>query len=82
MSQSEARVSFGLQNVIYASDVIYAFLEHNVVAERREAASPEIITTKLSNKIAAQDYESRAPAFGQPRNDALRIGEREVIYGK
>jgi hypothetical protein len=32
------------------------FLKHNVVPGRRGAASPEPITTNLSNKITAQDY--------------------------
>jgi hypothetical protein len=51
-----------------------------VVPGRREAASPGAITTSLSDQVTAQEYGFRAPAFGWPRNDRLRIGERAVIY--
>ncbi len=58
------------------------FLKHNVVPGRREAASPEPITTNLSDKIATQAYGFRAPAFGRPRNDALRIAESDITYAR
>ncbi len=58
------------------------FLKHNVVPERREAASPEPINTNFSDRIATQEYGFRAPAFGRPRNDALRMAESDVTYAR
>ena len=61
---------------------------HGVVPGRREAASPGTITTSLSDYTTAQEYRLRAPARRscgpslRPRNDVLRIGERNVINGE
>ena len=54
--------------------------KHGVIPGRRAAASPESITTGLSAQIQTREFGFRAPAFGRPRNDALRIGARDVTY--
>jgi len=46
---------------------------HGVVPGRRAAASPEPITTNLSDQTTTEAYGFRAPAYGRPRNDTLRI---------
>ena len=67
-------------NVIYARGVMYA-LPH---APRRSGAprsgEPGTHSPRSLGSITAQGYGFRAPAFGRPRNDGLRIGERAVIY--
>jgi hypothetical protein len=80
--QSRPRIHSGYKTSSLRAMSSMRFLKHNVVPGRRKAASPEPITTNLSDQIATQDHGLRAPAFGRLRNDALRIGARDVMYGK
>jgi hypothetical protein len=56
--------------------------KHGVVPGPAAGRSPGTITPILSNQLTSREYGFRAPACGRPRNDGLRIVERDVIYAK